>query len=326
MMRGVGGTLAGWLLAGLIMGVAVAAEPIPAWLYPGFGDFAPPAEGWDNSRLLSIPGSSLHFTEAQIRSRASVIDWFPDSHAPVPEGLSESHDPQVYACVKCHMPNGGGRLENAPVAGLPARYILDQVNAIVEGRRHYPQGGAWPPTNMIPAARHLTGQQLAAAADYYASLPYPKRVDIVETDRVPPTEAYAQVLRETAGPTEPIGRRIVEIYPDFERFERRDPNLRTRALVPPGSVDAGQRLAESGNGDAAKICGSCHGPGLKGGADWPGPPLAGRFPTYLLRQLLAFQNDLRRGTDGPTPMRAVVEDLSLADMIGLAAYAASLDP
>jgi len=316
--------LAAVLLAVLAIGPAGAAEPLLDWLYPGTGTAANPPGGWDGVAPLPVPGSSSAFTEAEIRSRSRVIDWFPRSHDPLPDFMADSGDPRIYACAKCHMPNGNGRLENAPVSGLPARYILDQVREIAEGRRRFPEGTR-PPNQMIPSAEHLSSAQLAAAADYFSRLVYAKRVDVEETDRVPATEPFAFVLRVTDGPAEPLGERIIEVYADFERFERRDPNVRTRAFVPKGSVAAGRLFATTGGGDPAKICSSCHGPDLRGGADWPGPPLAGRFPTYLLRQLFSFQNGLRQG-EGAAPMRSVTTGLTTADMIALAAYAASLDP
>ena len=56
-----------------------------------------------------------------------------------------------------------------------------------------------------------------------------------------------------------------------------------------------------------------------------GPPLAGRFPTGLFRQLYAFKMGFRNGTQAAF-MKPVVQLLDEQDMIALAAYAASLDP
>lgn len=53
--------------------------------------------------------------------------------------------------------------------------------------------------------------------------------------------------------------------------------------------------------------------------------LAGRSPSYLVRQLYDFQRGLRVGPDSH-PMRPVVARLSVTDMIALAAPAASLPP
>ncbi len=57
----------------------------------------------------------------------------------------------------------------------------------------------------------------------------------------------------------------------------------------------------------------------------PGPPLAGRFPGYLFRQLYGFQSGAR-AEDGAQVMSTVAARLTRSDMIDLAAYAAALDP
>jgi mono/diheme cytochrome c family protein len=50
-------------------------------------------------------------------------------------------------------------------------------------------------------------------------------------------------------------------------------------------------------------CAGCHGPDLKGKDDVP--PLAGRSPSYLARQLYDFQQGTRNGAAAPL-MRPVV--------------------
>jgi cytochrome c553 len=55
------------------------------------------------------------------------------------------------------------------------------------------------------------------------------------------------------------------------------------------------------------------------------PRIAGRSPTYLIRQLLAFQTGARAGITGQ-PMLPVITRLKIGDMIDVAAYAASLEP
>ena len=303
---------------------AEAPETIIPWLYPRFGPTVVPAGGWDKAVPRSVPGSTQRFTEAEVHSLTTVIDWFPETHDPIPPFMAESGDPKVFACAKCHMPNGNGRLENAPVAGLPAQYILDQVSAIVDGLRRLPQE-TMPFMRMGESATHLSASQLADAAAYYSKQPFAKRVKLRETERVPQTEASGGILRVKEGPDEALGHRIVEVPEDFERFELRDPGVYSLAYVPKGSIAAGERLAATGGGTPAKVCSSCHGPGLKGGANLPGPPIAGRFPTYLLRQLYGFQAGLRSEPQAEL-MRSVVEGLSLDELIALAAYAGSLDP
>jgi cytochrome c553 len=70
-------------------------------------------------------------------------------------------------------------------------------------------------------------------------------------------------------------------------------------------------------------CNLCHGPELKGLG--PFPPIAGRSPTYIVRQLYEFRHGGRTGGSSAL-MKLPVEKLSQDDMIALAAYVGSLEP
>jgi cytochrome c553 len=74
--------------------------------------------------------------------------------------------------------------------------------------------------------------------------------------------------------------------------------------------------------DRAASCASCHGPSLRGGV---APPIAGRSPSYIMRQLVAFGTGARAGA-ASAPMRATTSSLSLEDMVALSAYVASITP
>ncbi len=112
------------------------------------------------------------------------------------------------------------------------------------------------------------------------------------------------------------------IIPDSaEGAQRRNPKSNFVAYVPVGSIARGQALAAGGGGSIA--CGICHGPTLKGLGDVPG--IAGRDPTYTFRQLYDMQQGRRKG-DAIALMQAVVEKLTVDEMIALSAYTASLEP
>jgi cytochrome c553 len=106
-----------------------------------------------------------------------------------------------------------------------------------------------------------------------------------------------------------------------------DPRVGFVAYVPPGSIERGRVLAETGRrmgeaGDPVTIpCGTCHGPGLRGLGD--APPLAGRSPSYLARQLHGFRSGARNGTMAGL-MKPVVANITAHDMMELTAYLASL--
>lgn len=55
------------------------------------------------------------------------------------------------------------------------------------------------------------------------------------------------------------------------------------------------------------------------------PAIAGRSPTYIMRQLYEFQHGSRSG-GASALMKQTVDKLSQEDMIAIAAYVASLDP
>ena len=121
---------------------------------------------------------------------------------------------------------------------------------------------------------------------------------------------------------EALGQRIIEVPENLEQFERRNGRARGVAYVPPGSVQRGQKLVTTGGGKTVS-CTICHGPDLKGVGPIPG--IAGRSPSYVIRQLYDFRAGARAGA-GSALMRGVVEKLSMDDMISLAAYVASLNP
>jgi cytochrome c553 len=101
-----------------------------------------------------------------------------------------------------------------------------------------------------------------------------------------------------------------------------DPHLGFVAYVPPGAIARGQGLAAHGVA-AQQPCSACHGAGLKGSDE--APPLAGRSPTYLARQLWDFHTGARHNT-AAAPMRIVAAGLDAPQIVDLVAYLASLKP
>jgi len=93
--------------------------------------------------------------------------------------------------------------------------------------------------------------------------------------------------------------------------------------VPVGSLQKGAELVLTGGGGQTQLCAACHGPDLKGLADVP--RLAGRSPSYLMRQLYDVRHGTRTGLSS-VPMKAVVANLTEEDMVAIAAYLASREP
>jgi cytochrome c553 len=306
---------------------AAQLEPmVPAWLYPLNPPKPAGAPAADGRVPLHLPGSDRTFTAAQLVDRFAVPDWHPRSHTLMPDIVAHGRTPEVYACGYCHLPGGGGRPENAPLAGLPAAYIVEQVIAMRSGARRSAWNGApFGPVELMRAlALYVTDEDLTAAADYFAAQKLAPRVLVAERTRIPRARIAGSIYApDKAGGEEPLGERLIEMAPDFERHEMRDDRMRYVAYVPVGSIARGRAIARSGAQGPTSACIGCHGPGLRGAG--VAPPLAGRSPSYVLRQLLAFQTQARSGP-AALPMQAVVAKLTLADLIAIAAYSASCPP
>jgi cytochrome c553 len=177
---------------------------------------------------------------------------------------------------------------------------------------------------MIKSAKAITDAEIEQAAAYFSGLTPRAAIKVVETAIVPKTRVAGWFLTALpGGETEPTAGRIIEVPEDLERFEVRDAHSRFVAYVPPGSVEQGRRLATTGDNGKSAPCTICHGPELNGVGPIPG--LAGRSPSYLVRQLYDFQHGKRAGPWSPLMAPNVIK-LTLDDMVALAAYAASLPP
>jgi cytochrome c553 len=90
-----------------------------------------------------------------------------------------------------------------------------------------------------------------------------------------------------------------------------------------GSVAKGAALVSTGGAGKTLPCAICHGPDLKGLGGLPS--IAGRSPSYVVRQLYDIQNSARAGT-ATQLMKGPVANLTVEDMVSIAAYLASLTP
>lgn len=325
----------------LLVLAANAAEPPPLWAY-GFKEPPPPnaipavvaAPGTvtpplPDHPLLGLPGTDLKFTPAQIRDNFGPADWYPQDHPIMPDIVARGKAPVVWACARCHYPNGKGRPENAGIAGLPVDYFIEQMQAFRNETRKSSDVRKPNTPMMISYAKGMTDEEIRAAAEYYGSMPWTPWIRVVETDRVPQTTISAGMyLQVPGGADEPLGNRIIEVPEDAGAVEeQRDPRVGFIAYVPLGSVQHGEILVTTGGGKTV-ACLACHGPDLKG-MTLPDvgvmPGLAGRSPSYLVRQLYDIQSGLRHGPRLEL-MKPVVANLSTDDMLAIAAYLASRAP
>lgn len=296
-----------------------------AWAFPVFPPPAnPTAPKPAPHKAVHVTGSTISYTQAQLHSIEDA-DWFPQDHPPAPQIVKVGRKP-AHPCAECHTISGAGVPATATLDSLPKAYILEQVAAFRAGERGL--GGPATAHDMFDEARALTPADLQQAANYFSATQFVPRVHVVETATVPKTHwKYFVLVPDMGGAREPIGQRIIETPVNFHDYEYGDGRVGYIAYVPPGSIAAGAKIVKQGAGSAA-ACESCHGTTLEG-ETLPGigiaPPLAGRSPTYIARELILFR--LGRRTDpGAAPMRAEVAQLTLKDMIDVAAYMASHKP
>lgn len=300
---------------------AEGAVKYPEWAYPWDPAFVtPPAD--DTPQRL--PGSTAAFSWAQARDLFFAPSWHPQDHPAMPEVVARGRKPDVRACGSCHRAEGTGGPENSSLAGLPVAYFVQQMADFKSGARKFSGPQRSSVMLMNAAAKAMTDEEVRAAAEYFAALKPKRIVKVVESESVPLTYvARLFYVKKPEGGTEALGRRIVEMPDDVGQFELRDTRSQFTAYVPPGSIAKGAALAKTGGGGTTVACATCHGPDLKGLGPIPG--IAGRSPSYMVRQLYDFKVGARAGS-GSALMKPVVENLSEDDMIALAAYVSSLAP
>jgi cytochrome c553 len=304
--------------------------PLPEWLFPIDPDSlirprpnAPPPPKLDDVELLGIPDSTEKYTLARINDLFNPPDWHPNDHIPMPDVVAHGRKPNVTACGFCHTPTGQGRPENSALAGLPEAYIKEQLQDFRSGARKPVGPEAYKPSRgMHVIAQHMTDAEIDESAKYFSQQKLGRRVWVIEGIRIPRAEPSRWVYMEVGG-TEDLDDRMLEVAPDIERHERRDDKMQYTAYAPPGSVSRGKRLVTSGEGGKTQVCATCHLANLKGTDKIP--PIGGRSPTYVLRQLLSFKAG-GRTNEASRQMTPVVEKLELSDMIDIAAYLATLYP
>jgi len=268
-----------------------------------------------------VPGSTATFTAAQIGNLYAAVDWHPDGHSAMPEVVARGRKPDLFACGYCHLPNGEGRPENASLAGLPAEYIVRQMADFREGRRKSSEPRQGPVSYMVSLASKTNDAEVHAAAEYFSALKPKEWIRVVETKTVPKTRVAGWMLIPTTG-REPIGERIIETAANLEQTELRNDTSGFIAYVPVGSIAKGKALVTTGGGKTVP-CSICHGSDLRGINDVPS--IAGRSPSYIVRQLYDIRSGTRAGTNTQL-MKPTVAKLTLDDMVSIVAYTSSLHP
>jgi cytochrome c553 len=297
----------------------------------------PNEDAGEQTRLRPLAGSKAKYSLVDIRDGQNVIDWFPQDHPVMPDVIK--HGPAALGdkkrgCGSCHLPNGKGRPENAGVAALPTSYIIRQLNDFRSGKRHSADPRKPNTNTMIDLAKALSDDELKEAAEYFSSLSFTPWIRVIETDLVPKSRIVGNLfLPLEQEKTEPIGARIIEMPEDEEQTETyRNPHVGFIAYVPPGSLAKGKDLVTTGGARMVGTefipgkntpCITCHREDLMGAVD--SPPIVGRSPSYIARQMWDIQQGTRNG-EAVQLMKVTIAKLTPDDIIAVAAYIASLPP
>jgi cytochrome c553 len=287
---------------------------LPEWAY-NIPDKVQPPEPKVPS-VVRVAGSSKELEASAVAGNANPPDWFPDEHPAPPRSVK---GPMPNACGSCHLMSGQGHPESADIAGMPAEYIIRQMNYFKTGTRK-------EEARMGPIARAVSDEDVRQAAEYFAAIKPNPFVKVIEAATPPKTYVSADARHRRIMPeggTEPIGRRIIQIPEDPMQVTIRNPHSGFIAYVPPGSIKKGEGLAKTGGGGKTIQCAICHGDALTGLGEVP--RLAGLQPVYVARQLIQMQNGASAGTNAAL-MKKVVAKLSEEDIIAISAYLGSLPP
>jgi cytochrome c553 len=285
----------------------------PAWAFPVQAGSLP-AEA---PEAKSVEGSTKKYTPQEIDNLLSPPDWFPEAHKPAPGIVQKGHGAAL-ACGSCHLMSGLGHPESADLTGFTADYIVQQMLDFKNGtRKDY--------ARMNGISKEVSDQESREAAEWFASLSRKKWSRVVEAAMVPKTFVGQGRMRfaDPKGGMEPIGNRIITVPEDQEKARMRDPRSGFVSYVPPGSINKGKALVETGGRNKTIACTICHGDGMKGLANVP--RIAGLHPIYVARQLHLFKDGDRNGPDAAL-MKKPVMQLTNDDILNISAYVGSLSP
>ena len=91
--------------------------------------------------IVKVPGSAKEYDAAAITGNANPPDWFPDEHPAAPRSVKGGTGITM-ACGSCHLMSGQGHPESADIAGMPAAYIIRQMQYFKTGARR--RTSDWP--------------------------------------------------------------------------------------------------------------------------------------------------------------------------------------
>ena len=327
----------------------------PLWAY-GFdtlakdGDKAPPQaaptrnlrpneDPAEQTRSRQARGSRASYSLVDVRDGHNVIDWFPQDHPmPMPPiiktrtgGGDWQHGPGMRLVPSSKRQGAPGK---RAAGGIAVAYFMRQLQDFRNGLRRSADPRKPNTNTMIDLAKVMTDEEMRVSAEYFAAIKWTPWIRVIESDTVPKTRIVGNLfLAATQERTEPIAGRIIEVPEDLEQAETlRNPRSGFIAYVPPGSTEKGRDLVTTGGmrvvgneiiQGKTTPCVTCHGLDLMGVADVP--PIAGRSPSYLVRQIWDIQQGTRNGA-AVQLMKQAIANLNGEDLVAIAAYVSSRVP
>lgn len=202
-------------------------------------------------------------------------------------------DEVAVMCALCHGGDGMGTPPHMPrLAGQSYEYLLKTLEDFREGRRYE--------SNMAELKLYLTTDELQRIARYYSDLNSVEYEDDVRQGKI-----WAERYLKAMTPAKTIA--------DIPLLTV-DPNLKQAA--PPSEVEK-RRMIAAGK-EKTQLCVACHGMDGRGTAG-NFPDIGGQLELYLVNQLRA----MKQGGRLAPLMKAVVDNMSDADISEVAAYYAS---
>ena len=134
---------------------------LPSWAY-NIPDKVQPAIA-EMPSPIHVPGSEKEYSAAEVASTSNPPDWFPDEHGPTPRIVKDETGATKNACGTCHLMSGQGHPESADIAGLPAGYIVRQM-------QYFKSGARKDDNRMGPIAKVTSDEDVRQAAEYFAAI------------------------------------------------------------------------------------------------------------------------------------------------------------
>jgi cytochrome c553 len=135
--------------------------------------------------VVSIPGTTKTFTRGQLRAQKETMDWHPEDRQGAIPDIARFGKQGVRQCTLCHLPDGSGRPENAPISAYHPTYFMQQMQDFRDGLRKSADPRKANTNVMIGFAKATTREEDLAAAEYFAKQPYPRRIKVVESKTAP---------------------------------------------------------------------------------------------------------------------------------------------